>query len=249
MDGDLKNSPEQGLDPAPAGAERRPARCVVLVPVAGFIEPGCERGLAGLEARGYAVRRVRGYADIDLGRSQMATDALADGFEELMWIDADIAFNPDDVDRLRSHGLPIVCGLYAKKGPRALACQTLPGTGRIDFGPDARPFEIRYAGFGFVLTHRRVYGSVRERQALPECDAGTGRTVVPYFMPLLQQEAGGPWYLAEDYAFCERARRSGWRVMADPAVRLWHIGTHRYSWEDAGSDRLRYGRYTFHINS
>ena len=42
-------------------------------------------------------------------RNRLATEALADGFEELMWIDADIAFDPRSVDRLRSHNLPIVC--------------------------------------------------------------------------------------------------------------------------------------------
>ena len=54
------------------------------------------------------VRRVGGYAAIDQGRNQMATDALLDGYEETMWIDADVDFHPDSVDRLRSHGLPIV---------------------------------------------------------------------------------------------------------------------------------------------
>src|SRR5215813_4903128 len=91
-------------------------RCVVLVPVGSYVEPDCDRALSQLEARGYVVRRVYGYAAIDQARSQMATDALAEGFDELMWIDADIGFDPDSVDRLRDHGLPISCGIYPKKG-------------------------------------------------------------------------------------------------------------------------------------
>lgn len=43
---------------------------------------------------------MRGYAAIDQCRNQMATDAFAQGFAETMWIDSDIAFSPDDVDRL-----------------------------------------------------------------------------------------------------------------------------------------------------
>jgi hypothetical protein len=55
--------------------------CVILVPFATHIHPACEEGLRDLERRGYYVRRVGGCAAIDQGRSQMATDALAAGFD------------------------------------------------------------------------------------------------------------------------------------------------------------------------
>lgn len=55
-------------------------RCVVIVPVAHHIDAPCEEGLRALEARGHVVRRVRGYAAIDQARSQLASDALAEGF-------------------------------------------------------------------------------------------------------------------------------------------------------------------------
>src|SRR5579884_851761 len=60
------------------------SHCVVLVPVGGPIDPDCEDGLRELERRGYAVWRVRGYSAIDAARNQMASDALAQGFDELM---------------------------------------------------------------------------------------------------------------------------------------------------------------------
>ena len=65
------------------------SRCVVLVPVGGALDPDCEDALRELERRGYAVWRVRGYSAIDAARNQMASDALAQGFDELMWIDSD----------------------------------------------------------------------------------------------------------------------------------------------------------------
>lgn len=79
------------------------SQCVVLVPAFSHIEPVCETALRELESRGYVVRRAFGYAAIDYGRSVMATAALNDGFEQLMWIDADMSFNPDFVDQLRRH--------------------------------------------------------------------------------------------------------------------------------------------------
>ena len=91
-------------------------KCAVLVPFSGFIHPGCERALQELERRGYPVRRVGGYAAIDQGRNQMATDALIDGFDETMWIDSDVEFHPDAVDQLRATGCRSAAGSTRRRG-------------------------------------------------------------------------------------------------------------------------------------
>src|SRR5689334_13628737 len=121
------------------------SNCVILVAVAHAIEPACEESLRALEKRGCTVRRVRGYAAIDQGRCQIVSDALAEGFEETMWIDSDIGFSPDDVEKLRSHNLPIVSAIYPKKGRRELASHVLPGTKEIVFGQGGGLIEILYA--------------------------------------------------------------------------------------------------------
>jgi predicted O-methyltransferase YrrM len=224
-----------------------PSSCVILVPVGGPIVPGCEQALQTLERRGYPVRRVPGFSAIDFGRCVMAADALRAGFQELMWVDCDVAFDPDDVEKLRGHGLPFVCGLYAKKGRREFACDFLPGTDRVQFGQGGGLVEVRFAGFGFTLTRREVYEKVQRRLRLPECNQRFGDPIAPWFIPMLARNGPGMWYLAEDYSFCERARLCGYRVMADTTVRLWHVGSYGYSWEDAGSDKERYATYTFHL--
>jgi len=224
-----------------------PRRCVVLVPFVGSIVPECEAGLRELERRGYPVRRVGGYAAIDQGRNQMATDALAEGFEETFWIDSDIGFHPDDVATLRRHGLPIVAGIYPQKGARRLTSHVLPGTPRLVFGQGGGLVEIRYAGAGFLLVRRAVYETIRQRLDLPVCNARFGRPMIPFFQPLLHPDGAGHWYLAEDFAFSERARRCDYPVVADTSIRLWHVGSCRYGWEDAGIDRTRYGSFTLEL--
>jgi hypothetical protein len=199
-------------------------RCAVLVPFATAITPPCERALVELERRGYAVRRVGGYAAIDQGRNQMATDALLDGFEETFWIDADIEFHPDAVERLRSHRLPIVCGIYPQKGKRAIACHPLPGAPKVVFGRDGGVVEILYAGAGFLLVRREVYLTVQRQLGLAMCNERFRSPMIPFFHPILHPCEDGHWYLAEDWAFCERARQCGFRIMADTAIRLWHVG-------------------------
>jgi hypothetical protein len=264
-------------------------RCVVLVPVGGAIEPACEAALSELEKRGYPVWRIRGYSAIDQGRNQMATDALAQGFAETMWIDSDIGFSPDDIDRLRCLDLPLVCAIYPKKGKRELAVHVMPGTKQLVFGQAGGLIELLYAGTGFLHVRREVYETIQRELELPVCNLHFGKAMVPWFQPMVvgegrRQKGEGrseeverrsslpdnevirntrilpgpespvpipstPWYLAEDYAFCERARQCGYKIWADTRVRLTHIGSYAYTWEEAGSDRQRFATYTYHLQS
>jgi hypothetical protein len=216
---------------------------VALVPVATVIEPECEASLQKLRARGIKVRVFRGASAIDQARSMMAYDALKDGFTELLWIDADIAFEPDDVDLLLAHEKPFVCGIYPKKGTRALACHVLPGTKELLMGEQGGLVEILYAAGGFTLVRSAVYAEVEQKLALPTCNAKFGAPLVPYYLPLVKETDDGAWYLAEDFAFSERARQAGFAVYADTRIRLKHIGRYAYQWEDAGTAPKRHASY------
>lgn len=240
--------PQPRLRPSRPADRDDPQRCAILVPVAERIEPACEAALRELERRGYRVWRVWGYRQIDLGRRQMASDALAAGCEETFWIDADTSFHPDAVDRLRSHQLPIVCGIYPKKSKRELAIHVLPGTRELVFGEKGGLVEILYAATGFLLVRREVYETMRHRLDLPVCQADTGRTLVPYYAPLIRPDGDGWWYLADDFAFCHRARQCGYRIMADTSIRLWHLGSRAFSWEEAGCPVRRYSTYHFRLS-
>lgn len=226
-----------------------PHNCVIAVPVQGHIEPRCENGLKELERLGYPVWRIEGYAAIDQGRNQMASDALRRGYTETMWIDADIEFSANDVDKLRAHGYPITAGIYWKKGRRVLAAHVLPGTEKIVFGKQGGPIELLYTATGFLHVRSEAYQEIQKQLRLPNCNARFGNSVVPYFQPLVIPDGShGHWYLAEDFAFCERARQCGFKIIADTTIRLRHIGKYGYSWEDAGTDANRFETYTFNLS-
>ena len=237
-------------------ARKRP--CVILVPVGGHIVPACEDALKELERRGYEVRRTRGYAAIDQGRNQMATDALRDGFEETMWIDSDIGFDPDAVDKLRASDVPIVCGIYAKKGKKEVACYVMPNTKKLTFGKKGGLTEILYAATGFLLVRRQAYETIQKELDLPVCNKRFGTPLIPFFQPMVvkndtrfgtfNDDVDDYRYLAEDYSFSERARQCGINIYADTSIRLQHYGEYGYSWEDSGGGLIRYENYNFIVS-
>ena len=224
-------------------------RCVVLVPYATHIEPACDRGLRVLEQRGLEVRRYASTAAVDRTRCDAACAALRDGFDELMWIDSDIQFDPDDVTRLRAYDLPIIGGLYPKKGVQDLAVHLEPGTAELAMGTTGGLCDVRYVGAGFLLIQRMVYEDVQRTFALPTCNTRFGAATVPYYLPMVIADTGGYWYLGEDYAFCERARKAGHRITVDTTIRLGHIGAYTYGWEDAGQTIPRVTSATFRLAS
>jgi hypothetical protein len=225
-------------------------RCVVLCPYLTHIEPSCERGLRDLERAGFEVRRYPSSAAIDRSRCDVATTVLGEGFDELMWIDSDISFEAGDVARLREHGLPVVAGIYPKKGVQDFALHLEPGTTELKVGEGGGLADVRYVGAGFLLVRRGVFDDIQRTFGLPVCNARFGVPSVPYFLPMVVRDeyaAGGNgyWYLGEDYAFCERARQAGHRIVVDTTIRLGHVGKYTYSWEDAGQAVTRVTGATF----
>jgi hypothetical protein len=247
--GIMVRSPDYG--PAAAfttnGGLASRAKCAILIPVARYVEPDCEFALRELERRGYALRWFHGCSAIDAARSRLATIALDEGFDETMWVDTDVAFDPDDVDRLRSHSRPIVCGIYPRKGARGVPARLLPGRDSLTFGEAGGLIEIQYAPAGFLLVRREVYVGIQERLSLPVCHDAAGQRSIPFFMPMVENEGIQYRYLGEDYAFSQRARLAGHKVYADTTIRLWHIGPYRYSFEDTGEELTRFRSYQLSI--
>lgn len=212
-----------------------PGECVVLVPVATSIEPETEECLRRLADRGYPVRQLRGCSQVDLARSAMASAALDDGFSETMWIDSDIVFDPDDVEKLRSYGKPFAAGLYVKKGKPEFAGK-FRGDGELVFGVGGGLLEMEFVGMGFTHIRREVYEAVALSCEMPKCGGGydPSRLVTPYFIPTIAPDGAGGWcYLSEDYSFVSRARSAGFPAWADTTIRLGHgNGRYKYTWDD-----------------
>lgn len=241
-------SPHPFLHMPDAKLERKESPpCCVLVPFRGGIDPYCEQSLLVLEARGYRVKRVEGLSDISRGRSILASEALNEGFSELMWIDSDIRFHPDDVDKLRRHSLPLIGGAYVKKGGFGFACRFLKQKQHVNFGETGGLIPVKYVGTGFFLTRKEVYETMRKKEKLLPFQSRKGAYAIPYFRHLEFGRGRNRVLLGEDYSFCERATRCGYRLMIDTSIRLAHVGPYPYSWEDV-QVKERFKSATIEIN-
>lgn len=214
--------------------------CVVLIASGRVYDTGVEDALAELSRLGHPVWRVRTTDPAPDTRDRMTAEALAAGFTELLFVDPAVLFTPADVERLRAHNLPLVCSLYPLIAARSFACEFLPDTTTVRFGRTGAPTEIAACALGFALARRSVFDALR--QTLTPTPDG----LVPYFTPPAEPPAPGP-VPAADAAFCARVRACGLPVVADTSIRLWHIGPHRYGWEDITGDRERHDAFTLHL--
>jgi hypothetical protein len=210
----------------PFGSSPRRSKAVVLVPHHNGIEWECEQGLRRLEEEGVKVIRHGGSSAIDVARNILASDALHDGFESLMFIDSDIGFNPRDALRLLARPEPVVAGVYAKKSVRAMASTFADGVSEIRFGSGAFGlYPLKYAATGFLRIRAAVLRRMIEDLGLPLCNTKWGRGIWPFFQPLVVPDGeGGYHYLGEDWALSHRLTRIGVTPLADTSIRLWHWG-------------------------
>jgi hypothetical protein len=218
--------------PAP-GPPKVPGRPVVLVPYYAAVEKECDDCLRGIGMAGVQVRRAS-FSAIDLLRSVMLSQALRDGFDRFLFIDADIGFDPPDALRLRARPEPVVAGVYMKKTGRDYSGAFAAGVDRIVFGPAAPGlYPMLYASAGFLRIRAEVLHRMIQELKLPLCHWGPVKDFYPFFLPLCVPDGrGGTRYLTEDYSFSHRLHQIGVTPMADTAIKLYHFGKYGFSFED-----------------
>ena len=164
---------------------------------------------------------------ISLGRSIMISQAIQDlpDWTHIMWIDADIQWEPEDLMKLLIEDKDIIGGYYP--------CKTFPLVNASE--PKARKgfeetdtlIETTYIATGFMLVKRQVCETMYEKY-MPELKFYYGsethkdRRYVDLFAPFIDKNKND-LYLTEDYAFCERARKLGFKTWMSKRVKLGHV--------------------------
>ena len=199
-----------------------------------------------MRRRTYWTQFSDGIAAVDVARNRLASWAIRGEFESVLFVDGDIGFAPEDATKLFQSDLPVVAGVYAKKGKRELA-SVFDGD-EVKFGELGGLYKLKHAAAGFLRIKVAVLHKIIEDLNLPLCNEDMDGGFWPLFQPLIVQTPHLKHdYLADDYSFSERCRLCSIPVVADTTIRLWHWGEYPYSWEDAGADRARHKSYTVHF--
>jgi hypothetical protein len=160
---------------------------------------------------------------ITRARNEMTASFLQMKHTHMMWLDADIEFTPDDVGKLWNMDADIAVGIYCmKKRDEQWFAAWIDGKLVKDldqFGDN--PIQVDYAGTGFMLIRRDVIETLVERCGTYE--GPKGRIPSLYKTPIHND-----CFESEDYHLCRIAREAGFKVMADPTVRLTHWGQYAY---------------------
>lgn len=140
----------------------------------------------------------------------------------LLFIDSDIVFTEDDIDKLVSLDKDIACGWYLMRGSGDPAVhfryEDVPGPHKYkpfpaDQFPDD-PFRVDGVGFGFVLIKTSVIEDwKRERPDEAPFD----------FINCPEMTPVGRQYLGEDFAFCVRMQQWGKDIWVHPDVHVGHV--------------------------
>ena len=135
-------------------------------------------------------------------------------YGRVLWIDSDISWKLDAFVRLFESDEDIIGGLYQThpNGTVAIAFDNGEGLPRsvnkVELLLWDDPVEVWGIGFGFVMVKAGVFENIERPWFLME------RLVWP--------QVGHETNVGEDYSWCMRARRAGYRVMVDPLVKVWH---------------------------
>ena len=192
---------------------------------------------------------------ITRARNLLAKDFLASECTHLMFIDADIGFNPADIIPMIHADKDIICGIYPKKEinwidvskavnrgvqPQQLHEHTgafvlnLIGDATEQEGNKYAPMEIANGGTGFMLIKREVFDGLigkvptYKNDVFAAVDQERKQEVInEFFATSITEDTNR--LLSEDYHFCKIAREAGFKVWAAPWAQLSHTGTYVFN--------------------
>jgi hypothetical protein len=193
---------------------------------------------------------------ITRARNYLVDEFLRTDFTHLLFIDADIHFNPQDIIAMLALDKDVIGAPYPKKainwGNVALAARTHPeldpkeleavvgdyvfnvvkGTEKFQV---SEPLEVMEIGTGYFLVKREVFPKFAE--AYPQLrykpdhvgqkNFDGSRYIHAYFDTVIDPQSER--YLSEDYMFCQWYRAIGGHIWLCPWVQTQHVGTFAFT--------------------
>lgn len=186
------------------------------------------------------VGSICGCSVVSRARNLIVEDFLESECTDLLFIDADINFNPEDVFRLLAWVTRPLIGIAAGVPSVRRAEKTYI----VDLDEDKNSKSLTFNNMGLVRAKRvaTAFMMIRKEVFLalkdvhPEWkyyDTRAKNDIYSYFDFKSTPEG----YIGEDFLFCDRAREQGYEVWIDPTIKLGHMGVTEFQ-GDFGNDIL-----------
>lgn len=156
----------------------------------------------------------------------------------LLFLDTDLIFRPEDIQKLYDLGLKKGPGIYAGTYPIKQLKPKVVFNNIAGAVPDAEGIvEVREAGTGFMLIHRKVFEDMMEKcgdeikYAVDMGDASLEPVYSYDFFSVgvhFDKDLKRKRFLSEDWFFCQRWRELGGKVLMHTKTSCNHIGTFSY---------------------
>jgi len=166
-------------------------------------------------------------SNVNRARNTCAAKFLSGDCTHLMFVDADIQFDPKDIVKLINHDKDIVGGIYPQKTlPPKMVVNTI-NNGETQ----GNLIEVGTLGTGFMMIKRIVFEKMIEEGATPYTDAiglspEENSNQYDFFQCTIDSKGR---YLTEDWSFCRRWRELGGKIWADKTIGLTHVGYFRFT--------------------
>jgi hypothetical protein len=191
---------------------------------------------------------------IQRARNSLVHAFLKTDATHLLFIDADLRFDPHGVYHMLDANKDVICGIYPKKeinwemvkmavdagvpvdqlkhhtGSWVINLAEYAGNATVNA---AKPFEIWAGGTGMMLIKRKVFEKLKETTETYVNDmvdlAGEMKDrerIYNFFS--LSIEPGTERLLSEDYHFCREWREIGGKIYAAPWLTPGHVGTYLF---------------------
>lgn len=181
------------------------SRTLIGVPTSGTINAKTAFSLFNLEGDADLVMQFG--CDVASNRNEIVNQTLNSGAEYLLFVDADMVFNPDTLTRMLSHGKDMV-GLLCNKRTFPLVSNVAPLDEDRTKPIPKTLFKAGSCGTGVMLIKTEVFKKLS--------------------FPWFEFRYEGNEHIGEDVNFCRNARKIGYDIWVDPEIPVRHAGEFLY---------------------
>ena len=173
---------------------------------------------------------LSGHCHVDDARNLLVKHFLDSGCDELMFIDADMGWHPEDISKFLKHDRDVVAVTYRKKSDEAdFPCSLIPG----EIWADADGLiEVNRVPTGFLKIKRHVLETLwnESRQYKPSVDD------TDPVAEIFNRDVINGARISGDYNFCRKWRNHG-KIFLNPEINLEHTGLKK--WDGSYGSHLR----------